>query len=142
MTRIARGTFEVRMSPAAPDDEAADTSMGRMSLDKDFHGDLEGTGQGQMLFAGTAVDGSAGYVAIERVSGRLHGRQGTLVLQHNGIMTRGVGELTIRVVPDSGTGELAGLAGTMVIQIEGEKHSYELEYTLNGARNGPAEAGI
>ncbi len=130
MTRIAKGTFEVRMSPAPPDGAAADASLGRMTLDKDFHGDLEGTSQGQMLFAGTAVEGSAGYVAIERVSGTLHGRQGTLVLQHNGIMTRGVGELTIRVVPDSGTGELEGVAGRMVINIEGEGHFYEMEYTL------------
>ena len=135
MTRIAKGTFDVRMSPAGPDGASTDASLGRMMLDKDFHGDLEGTSLGQMLFAGTAVEGSAGYVAIERVSGTLHGRAGTLVLQHNGIMTRGVGELTIRVVPDSGTGELEGLAGVMVINIEGEGHFYELEYTL-GAEDG------
>jgi uncharacterized protein DUF3224 len=133
MTRIARGTFEVRMSPAGPDGAAADPSLGRMTLDKDFHGDLEGTSQGQMLFAGTSVEGSAGYVAIERLTGTLHGRQGTLVLQHNGIMNRGAGELAIRVVPDSGTGGLEGLAGQMVINIEGQEHSYELVYTLGEA---------
>jgi hypothetical protein len=130
MNRIAKGTFEVRMSPAGPDGAAADPSLGRMMLDKDFHGDLEGTSQGQMLFAGTAVEGSAGYVAIERVNGTLHGRAGSFVLQHNGVMTRGVGELTIRVVPDSGTGELEGLAGQMVINVEGEGHFFEMEYAL------------
>ena len=130
MARVAKGTFEVRMNPAGPDGAAADPALGRMTLDKDFHGDLEGTSQGQMLFAGTAVEGSAGYVAIERVSGTLHGLKGTMVLQHNGIMTRGVGELTIRVVPDSGTGELEGVAGVMVINVEGEGHFYDLEYTL------------
>jgi hypothetical protein len=129
MTQIAKGTFEVRMAPAAPDGPAADPTLGRMTLDKDFHGDLEGASQGQMLFAGTLVEGSAGYVAIERVTGTLHGRSGSFVLQHNGIMTRGVGELTVQVVPDSGTGELEGLAGVMRIIVE-EGHAYELEYTL------------
>ena len=104
---------------------------GRMSIDKQFHGDLEATGKGEMLMAGTAVKGSAGYVAIERVGGKLHGREGTFILQHNGIMTRGAGELTVSVVPDSGTSELAGLAGEMAINIAANgTHSYDFDYTL------------
>jgi hypothetical protein len=101
-----------------------------MSIDKQFHGDLEGTSKGQMLTAGTAVEGSAGYVAIERVSGMLHGRRGTFVLQHSGTMTRGAPQLSVTVVPDSATGELVGLAGKMTITISDGKHSYDFEYTL------------
>ena len=104
--------------------------LGRMSIDKQFHGDLEGTSRGQMLTAGTAVTGSAGYVAIEHVSGTLHGRGGTFVLQHSGTMTRGAPQLSITVVPDSGTGELVGLAGQMAIVIADGKHSYDFEYTI------------
>ena len=103
---------------------------GRMSIDKQFHGDLEGTSAGEMLSAGTVTKGSAGYVAIERVGGTLAGREGTFVLQHSATMNRGVPSLSITVVPDSGTGDLAGLAGTMMIIIEDGKHSYEFEYTL------------
>lgn len=101
-------------------------------MDKRFHGDLEATSKGEMLTAGTSVEGSAGYVAIERVSGTLHGRRGTFVLQHSGTMTRGAPQLTITVVPDSGTNELVGLAGRMVITIADGKHSYDFEYTLAG----------
>jgi hypothetical protein len=101
-----------------------------MSLDKQFHGDLEATSKGEMLSAGTAVKGSAGYVAMEHVSGTLHGKSGTFVLQHSGTMARGTPQLSVTVVPDSGTGQLAGLAGTMTINIAGGKHSYEFEYTL------------
>jgi hypothetical protein len=101
-----------------------------MSLAKRFHGDLEGTSQGQMLAAATAVKGSAGYVAIELVTGALGGRRGSFVLQHSGTMTRGTPQLTIAVVPDSGTDELAGLQGRMTITIEGGAHSYELDYSL------------
>ncbi len=104
--------------------------LGRMSIDKQFHGDLEATSKGQMLTAGTTVTGSAGYVAIEYVSGTLHGRRGTFVLQHSGTMTRGAPQLSITVVPDSATGELAGLAGQMAIVIADGKHSYDFEYTL------------
>jgi hypothetical protein len=102
-----------------------------MSIDKQFHGDLEATSKGEMLSAGTGVTGSAGYVAIERVSGTLHGRAGAFVLQHSGIMTRGEPQLTVTVVPDSGTGELVGLAGEMAILIADGKHSYEFDYTLS-----------
>ena len=128
MANRASGTFEVKISPQ--EDKTGDPTLGRMSLDKQFHGDLEATSKGQMLTAGTAVQGSAGYVAIERVSGTLKGRNGTFALQHSGTMTRGTPQLTITVVPDSGTGQLAGLAGRMTINIADGKHSYEFEYTL------------
>jgi Protein of unknown function (DUF3224) len=107
-----------------------DASIGRMALDKRYHGDLDATGRGQMLATGTAVQGSAGYVAMERVTGSLRGRRGAFNLQHNGTMTRGAPSLSISVVPDSGTEALTGLAGTLVITIADGKHSYDLEYTL------------
>lgn len=124
----ASGTFEVKLAPQA--DEKADPTLGRLSIDKQFQGDLEGTSKGQMLTAMTEVKGSAGYVAIERVIGKLQGRAGSFALQHSGTMTRGVPGLTITVVPDSGTDRLAGLAGKMTIRIEDGKHFYELEYTI------------
>lgn len=129
MAAHARGTFEVKLTPQA-DGDAGAMGLARMILDKQFHGDLEATSQGQMLSAGTAVQGSAGYVALERVSGSLRGRTGTFVLQHHGLMDRGTPSLTITVVPDSGTGELTGLAGTMGITIADGKHSYDFEHTL------------
>jgi hypothetical protein len=128
MPNRASGPFEVKMIPQAPDEKAG--NVGRMLLDKQFHGDLEASSQGQMLAFSSAVKGSAGYVAIEQVSGTLHGRQGTFVLQHSGTMNRGEPRLTITVVPDSGTGELAGLAGTMTIDVADGKHAYGFEYTL------------
>ncbi len=130
MPEHARGTFEVKMTPQAPDDKSVDATLGRLLLDKQFHGDLEALSKGQMLTAGTAVQGSAGYVAIERVSGTLQGRRGTFALQHTGTMTRGEPQLSITVVPDSGTDQLAGLAGKMTINIADGKHSYDFEYTL------------
>ena len=130
MTMRATGTFEVMLSPLSLEDAGEGGRLGRLAIEKRFHGDLEATSRGQMLSAGTATDGSAGYVAIEEVTGTLGGRQGTFVLQHSGTMTRGEPQLTITVVPDSGTGQLAGLAGTMTIKIENGKHFYELEYTL------------
>jgi hypothetical protein len=128
MTTQARGTFEVKMTPQAPDDEGA--TVGRMSLDKQFKGDLEGTSKGQMLAFGTAVNGSAGYVAMEQVTGTLNGRSGSFALQHSGTMNRGVPELSVTVVPDSGTDELVGLAGRMSIKIDAGKHSYDFDYTF------------
>jgi hypothetical protein len=133
MTTSARGTFEVTLTPQAPDDATADSALGRMSIDKQFHGDLEATSKGTMLTAGTGVTGSAGYVAIEQVSGTLHARSGTFILQHNGTMTRGTAHLAITVVPDSGTGQLAGLAGTMTIRIADGAHAYDFAYTLGDA---------
>ena len=128
MAAHATGTFEVKLTPQA--DGEAGAGLARMTLDKQFHGDLEATSQGQMLSAGTAVQGSAGYVALERVSGALQGRSGTFVLQHHGLMDRGTPHLTITVVPDSGTDQLEGLIGTMSIEIAGGQHSYDFEYTL------------
>ena len=133
MTHRAAGTFEVKLAPQSTDD-AEGTPLARLSIDKRFHGPLDGTSKGEMLSAGTPVKGSAGYVAIERVTGTLDGRRGSFVLQHSGTMTRGAPRLAIAVVPDSGTGELAGLAGTMTIEVAGGKHAYVLEYTLDGAR--------
>jgi hypothetical protein len=127
----ASGTFEVKMTPQAPDDKAGSSAVGRMLLDKEFHGELEGTSKGQMLAFSSSVKGSAGYVAIEEVTGTLNGRSGTFVLQHSGTMTRGTPNLTITVVPDSGTGQLAGLAGKMVIEIADGRHSYKFEYTID-----------
>jgi hypothetical protein len=130
----ASGTFEVKLTPQPPDDKSEDAAMGRMIIDKQFHGDLEATSKGQMLTVGTAVEGSAGYVAIEQVSGTLHGRNGSFALQHSGTMTRGVPQLTVTVVPDSGTGQLAGIAGRMTIKIADGKHFYEFEFTIDEAR--------
>jgi len=116
------------------DDKSEDPLLSRMALDKQYHGDLEATGKGQMLTAGTAVKGSGAYVAIEKVSGTLKGRSGSFVLQHAGSMTGGNFQLTVTVVPDSGAGQLAGIAGKMNIIIAGGKHSYEFEYTLPEAK--------
>lgn len=130
----AAGTFDVKLTPQTTEGQAPDTVPGRMRIDKQFHGGLEGASQGEMLAAMTAVKGSAGYVAIEKVTGKLNGRTGTFVLQHSGIMDRGAQHLTITVVPDSGTGELTGLSGKMTIKIEGGKHEYVLEYDLGPAK--------
>jgi len=129
MTSHASGTFDVKLSPLEPYNKA-DTTLGRMSIDKQFHGDLEGASQGEMLSAATAVKGSGAYVAIERVSGTLKGRSGTFTLQHSGVMTGGAPQLTVTVVPDSGTGQLTGIAGKMTIKITEGKHYYDFEYTL------------
>jgi Protein of unknown function (DUF3224) len=127
----AQGTFEVKMVPQPADDPAGDASLGRMSIDKQFRGDLEGTSKGQMLSAMTSIKGSAGYVAIEKVTGTLQGRAGSFVLQHSGTMNRGVPQLIVTVVPDSGTDELAGLTGTLTIINQSGKHSYDFEYSLS-----------
>jgi hypothetical protein len=129
MAKQASGTFEVKLAPQS-EDKGERSSLGRMSIDKQFHGDLEATSKGEMLTAMTEVKGSAGYVAIERVSGTLHSRKGSFVLLHRGIMSGGGQDLSVTVVPDSGSGELVGLAGKMDIKIADGKHSYEFEYTL------------
>lgn len=135
MTRHATGPFDVKVTPLPLAGPSEDATLGRMSIEKQFHGDLEATGSGQMLTASTEVKGSGVYVAIERVSGNLNGRTGTFALQHRGLMVRGEPHLEVSVVPDSGTGELMGLAGTLRINIaEGGKHSYELDYTLPDAK--------
>ncbi len=130
MPTRASGPFEVKLAPQPHQEGIGDPSVGRMSIDKQFHGDLEATSLGQMLAAMTGASDSAGYVALERVTGTLHGRSGSFSLQHTGTMNRGVPELSVTVVPDSGTGQLAGLAGRMAIVIAGKEHSYEFEYTL------------
>ncbi len=129
MSTRATGTFDVKLTPQTMSG-AAGATLGRMSLEKQFHGDIEGTSTGEMLTAGTSVQGSAGYVAMEHVSGALHGRRGSFSLQHFGTMTRGTPHLTIAVVPDSGTDQLVGLAGKLTIKITAGKHFYEFEYTL------------
>jgi hypothetical protein len=129
-TMHATGTFEVKISPLELHHKIEGDTRGRMAIDKQVHGDLEATTQGEMLTAMTSVKGSAGYVAIERVTGSLGGRKGTFVLQHTGTMTRGEPQLSVTVVPDSGTGELAGLTGKMAINIVDGKHLYDFEYTV------------
>lgn len=130
MTNQAKGTFDLSMNPIALHHAEQDASHGRMSLDKRFHGDIEATSTGEMLTAMGSVDGSAGYVAIERVSGSLHGRSGNFALLHRGVMNRGEQELSISVVPDSGTGELVGLSGTLTLDHVDGQHVYTLEYSL------------
>lgn len=131
MEQIANGTFEVNLTPAAQDENSRQTGIGRMLIDKQFFGDLAGFSKGQMLTAMTAVEGSAGYVAIEHVTGTLAGQEGSFVLQHNGAMTNDASELSISVVPDSANGDLVGLRGTMTINIEDGQHFYEFKYTLS-----------
>jgi hypothetical protein len=133
MATHASGTFDVKATPQASDDKGAAAAIGRFSLDKQFHGDLAGTSKGEMLAVGTAVQGSAGYVAMEQVSGTLNGKTGTFALQHIGTMTRGAAQLNVSVVPDSGTGELTGISGKMDIKITDGKHFYEFDYTITPA---------
>ena len=127
----ATGTFDVKITPQASDLAPEGPNLGRMSIDKQYHGDLNATAKGEMITAaGLAVKESAAYSAVERVSGSLGGKKGNFALQHTGIMTRGTPSLTITVVPDSGTGELVGLTGQMDIIIEGKQHSYVLDYEI------------
>lgn len=131
MTKRATGTFEVKLTPQKPDNlEAEAANLARMSIHKRFEGDLEGFSNGEMLSAVSPIQGSAGYVAMERVEGILDGRKGSVVLQHLGTMTRGIPQMTVVAVPDSGTGDLKGLSGVMTIKIETGKHFYEFVYTL------------
>jgi hypothetical protein len=129
VTHHATGPFEVKLTPQPPEGE--NTTLGRMTIDKQFHGDLEAVSQGQMLSVMTNTKGSAGYVAMEVVNGTLDGRKGTFALQHNGTMDRGQPQLSVTVVPDSGTDELRGLKGSMQIRIEpGGKHFYDFDYEI------------
>ncbi|OQP44849.1 hypothetical protein A4H97_10845 [Niastella yeongjuensis] len=128
MTLYAKGEFEVKLVPQTEDREIP--LLGRLTIDKVFHGDITGSSQGQMLSARTSVPDSAGYVAIERVEGTINGKQGSFVLQHNATMSKGQFMLNIIVVPASGTDELTGIAGTLNIIIKDKKHFYEMEYTL------------
>jgi hypothetical protein len=130
VNRVARGDFVVKLVPLAVEGQPEGSRIGRMSIDKSITGDLVATTTGQMLSAMTEVKGSAGYVAVEQVDGVLDGRKGTFVLQHSGSMTRGAPSLSVTVVPDSGTGELAGLAGEFRIIVAEGRHSYEFDYSL------------
>ena len=131
VTARATGRFDVNVAPLTAD--SADTGgFGRMSLEKTFSGDLTGTSRGQMVAAGTEVEGSGGYVALERVTGTLQGRTGSFMLMHAGTMKAGNYEMRITVVPDSGTGELAGLSGTFLIIFEGKNHLYQFDYSIGG----------
>jgi len=146
MPSHATGTFDVKLVPQpldasadvkapakAPDkstDKTEPMSLARMTIDKQFHGGLEATATGQMLTAGPDANGSAAYVAIERITGTLNGRTGSFILQHSGTLTRGAQQQSVTVVPDSGTGQLVGIAGRMTGTIDAGKHSYDLEYTL------------
>lgn len=127
------GTFEVKVTPVESPAISGDSELSSMAIEKEFHGALIGTSKGQMLGAGAPMKGSAGYVAIEKVTGTLDGRRGSFVLQHNGTMNRGVLELSVTVVPGSGTGELSGLSGKMTIHIAAGKHSYGFDYAIDSA---------
>lgn len=126
----ATGSFDVKLTPqtAAPGIQTAE--LGRMTIDKQFHGDLAAASLGEMLAIRTRIEGSAAYVALERVTGNLHGHMGTFVLQHSGTMDRGVSSLALTVVPDSGTDALTGLRGSMTIKVNQGKHSYTMDYDL------------
>ncbi len=130
MTTHISGTFDVQLTPHPVHDAAAGTTLGRMALDKRFHGELDATSRGEMLAARSATPGSAGYVALEQVSGTLQGRSGSFVLQHSGTMDRGAPQLSVTVVPDSATDELLGLKGRMAIRIEDGKHFYDFDFSF------------
>ena len=127
----AIGTFDVKMTPQTSSDPAAAASISKMLIEKQFHGGLEGASKGEMLASMGGVQGSAGYVAMERVTGTLDGQTGTFVLQHNGTMARGVPTLSVNVVPDSGTEQLSGLSGSMKIDVVEGTHHYEFAYKLD-----------
>ncbi len=130
----ATGSFEVKLAPQKPDNPQAEAAgLGRMSIDKQFDGDLEATSQGEMLSVLDRSLGSGGYVAMERVTGTLQGRAGSFVLQHDATMNRSAAKMEIFVVPDTGTGQLTGISGSMTISIEGGKHFYDFAYTLEPA---------
>ena len=136
MPQVAEGTFEVTLKPLVVEEAPEDSQIGRMSIDKTISGDLIATTRGQMLSAGTATKGSAGYVAMEQVTGTLNGRKGTFILQHSATMNRGEPSMRITVVPDSGTRELEGLVGEFRIDIVDGKHLYEFTYHLDGDKAG------
>jgi Protein of unknown function (DUF3224) len=133
VTSHAKGTFEVKVNPLPSDEKVEGLTVGRLAIAKQLHGDLEGTSKGEMMTTSTSVEGSAGYVAVEQVSGKLGGRSGSFTLLHKGTMKGGDFNLAITVVPDSGTEQLVGLAGKMTIIITEGKHSYELDYSLPDA---------
>ncbi|MGB9408339.1 MAG: DUF3224 domain-containing protein [Terracidiphilus sp.] len=127
MTHHARGTFTVNVQPLTPPPAEG---LGRFSIDKQIHGDLEATTKGEMFSGGDPKQGAAGYVAIEVVTGTLAGKHGSFALQHTATMDRSGFKMSVTVVPGSATGELKGIAGTFTIHIENGQHSYDFEYTL------------
>ena len=133
MSQRATGSFDVKVTPQKPDTQIARAAnLARLTIDKRFHGDLEGISKGEMLALQTDVKGSAGYVALERVSGKLKGRSGSFVLQHSGTMSRGDADTQITVVPDSGSGELRGLSGRMAITVQPDgAHNYEFDFKID-----------
>ena len=130
MATRATGTFEVKLVSQAPDGYDVGGTLGRMTIDKVFQGDIDGVSKGTMLTAMGSVKGSAGYVAVERITGTVHGKRGSFALLHKGLMDRGAPSLTVVVVPDSGTDDLVGITGTLNIIIEKGVHSYEFDYDL------------
>ncbi|HEX8456416.1 MAG TPA: DUF3224 domain-containing protein [Pyrinomonadaceae bacterium] len=130
MSIRASGTFEVKLTPHPAKENGEGDNLFKMSIDKQFQGDLEARSKGEMLANNMGDKGSGGYVAMERVGGTLNGRPGMFVLQHSGTMTRGAAQLSITVVPESGTGALVGLEGKMTIKVVDGKHLYEFDYTL------------
>ncbi|VVE87650.1 DUF3224 domain-containing protein [Pandoraea bronchicola] len=136
MNPSAKGRFDIQLEPQPLSPVADGTGLGRLSLNKTFHGDLEASSQGEMLSFRSSTQGSAGYVAMETVRGTLHGRNGTFVLQHSSTMTRGVPAQSIIVVPDSGTDALSGITGSLVITIADGQHSYVFDYALPEGHGG------
>jgi hypothetical protein len=130
VTTSARGTFDVQLHAMPMEDITKDSMLGRMSIDKQYHGELDGVAKGQMLTIGTPTGGSAVYVAVERITATLGGKRGSFAVHHTGIVSRGMQQLTITVAPDSGTGELKGITGTLVIEVKDGEHLYDLEYNL------------
>lgn len=130
VTKRASGTFEVKITPLPAEENVGDPLIGRLALEKQYAGGLTGTSKGQMLGIGTAIKESGGYVAAERFIGTLDGKKGSFSLQHSGTMQGGKFQLHVIVVPDSGTDELSGISGKLIIKIEGRKHFYEFEYSL------------
>ncbi|EPH7221353.1 DUF3224 domain-containing protein [Serratia marcescens] len=126
----ATGTFDIKLTPQTATAEIETAKLSRMTIDKQFHGDLTAASLGEMLAVRMDAHGSAGYVAMERVTGTLHGHKGSFVLQHSGTMNRGVSSLQLTVVPDSGTGELTQLSGSMTIEIDQDTHRYKMDYVL------------
>ncbi len=126
----ARGPMEVNIEPEAPFLEQDGLKLNRNIVNKQFAGEMAGTSEAQMIAAFTATPGSAGYVAIEHFAGTVGGRSGSFVLQHSGTMNRGDAQLTVTIVPDSGTGELTGISGSLEIDNEDGNHSYTLDYKL------------
>jgi len=123
------GTFEVKVTPLPPEENIGDPTIGRLALEKRFSGGMTGTSKGQMLGISTAIKDSGGYVAAERFTGTVDGKKGSFALQHSGTMQKAKYNMNVTIVPDSGTKELAGISGTLIIRIEGDKHFYELRYT-------------